>query len=145
MVCQRVTLTMRPVLEKLGPTIDKAVYKFAGPDAPPTVYDRARILAAGAVKSYQEQGGSLSAHVYTNLQALQRLAPQIVDPLPMSEKLRRDRAQVYSQIENLHNEYGREPSDEEVASVTGLPLKRVIKVRGLMRAGVPLSSFFLVS
>lgn len=69
------------------------------------------------------------------------MAPKIMDPMPLPEKLRRDRAQVFTTMEQLRNEYGREPSDEEVMDITGIPLKRMLKVKQAMHAKIPLSVY----
>lgn len=134
--------TLRGVTTSLQPVIDKAVKTFAGDNAPPTVWDRARLLAADAVEKYDPtKSSNLKGHVYSQLQALNRLAPQITDPMPIPERMRRDRAEIYSAVEQLRNDMGREPTDEEVQEITGIPLKRVLKVKSVQHANIPLSVF----
>jgi DNA-directed RNA polymerase specialized sigma subunit len=100
------------------------------------------LLAAKAVKGYQpDRGASLDTHVFRQLQALQRIAPQIHDPMPLPERLRRDRGEVSGAIEKVQNDLGRDASDEEVAQLTNLPRKRITKVRQMMQSRLPLSSF----
>ncbi len=97
-------------------------------------------MAAQAVKGYDPQfGASLQTHVYRQLQSLQRLAPNMQEPLAIPEKLRRDRGGVLRAIEELTNTLDREPSDEEISEHAGLPMKRVLRVRKNLRAGVPMS------
>lgn len=131
---------LHQVVHNLTPTIQKAVRAWS-PVQSPVVHDRAKLLAAQAVKSYQaNRGASLDTHVFGQLRALQRLAPQIHDPLPMPERLRRDRAEVASAVEKVQNDLGREASDEEIAELTKLPRRRITKVRQMMQARIPLSA-----
>lgn len=127
------------IVQHLQPTIDQALKVYAKTDSP-VVRSRARVMAARAVKSFDPTfGASLQTHVMRQLQALQRVAPTMQEPMAMPERLRRDRGAVLRAIDETANELGREASDEEVAERTQLPVKRVVKVRQLMRAGVPLS------
>ncbi len=129
------------MVTNLAPTISKAVKSFS-PIQSPTIHDRAKLMAAKAVKGYQpDRGASLDTHVFRQLQALQRVAPQIHDPMPLPERLRRDRAEVAGAIEKVQNDLGRDASDEEVSQLTKLPRKRITKVRQMMQSRLPLSSF----
>mgnify|MGYP001571225807 CR=1 FL=1 len=130
---------LRAVVGDLGQTIDRALKTYA-PGGNPIVQQRARLLAAKAVKSYDPTAGAnLQTHVYRQLQELQRTAPQIQEPMVMPERLRRDRGAVLRAIDETQNDLGREASDEEISEATGLPVKRIVKVRSQMRAGMPTS------
>ena len=127
------------VVRGLQTTIDRAVKHYTQSENP-IIRSKARVLAGRAVQGFDPSfGASLQTHVYRQLQALQRLAPNMQDPLPMPENLRRDRGGVLRAIEELTNTLDREPSDEEVSEHAGLPIKRVLRVRGNLRAGVPAS------
>ncbi len=130
---------LHPLIKSLQPTIDHALNAYA-PDASPIVKDRARLLAVKAVKGYSPtHGANLQTHVYRQLQELQRIGPKLNDPLPMPERLRRERGMLLKTIDSARNELGREPSDEEVSERIGLPPAKITKIRGLMRSGVPSS------
>ncbi len=130
---------MRDIVGHLGSTIDKAVRAYV-PKPSPVIYDRAKLIAAKAVRSFQPgRGANIHTHVYRQLQALQQMAPRMQDPLPMPERLRRDRGEVVKSIEQVTNDLGREPSDEEISQLSNLPVRRVTKVRRMMRTGMPLS------
>ncbi len=132
---------MGAVVNGLQSTIDRAVRNYTRSESP-IVRSKARVLAARAVKGYDPSfGASLPTHVYRQLQALQRLAPNLQEPLAIPEKLRRDRGGVLRAIEELTNTLDREPSDEEVSEHAGLSVKRVLRVRSSLRAGVPASRF----
>jgi len=131
---------LRPLMATLAPTIKKAVDKYA-PGASPIVHDRAKLMAVKAIKSYQpSRSVPLHAHVYHQLQAIQREAPKIQDPMPMPERLRRERGVLLNAINQAKDELGREPSDEEVSERTGLAPKKITKIRSLARAGLSSSA-----
>jgi DNA-directed RNA polymerase specialized sigma subunit len=131
---------LRALTAQLTPVITKAVSAFA-PEAPPTLIDRARLMAADAINGYDKQKGSLEAHVYSQLQTLRRVAPKVVDPMPISEHKRRERAELYGAIQQATDELGRDPSDEELAERTGRSLKQIRRARRLLRFGVSQSAF----
>lgn len=128
---------LRSVVDTLDPVIKGAASQYGDR---PVVYQRARLLAAKAVKTYDPSKGPLRPYVSTSLQELRRVVPQLTDPLPKAERLRRDSAKVWSQIEQAKNDLGREASDEEIATLIGMPVKRVAKVRNQMRGTVAMSA-----
>lgn len=136
------TQALSSVVKSLDPVISSAVKTYGGPKAPPTLRSRAKILAARAVKSYDPgRGANLKTHVYNQLRALQRIAPEVVDPLPPPERFRRQQAEISTALSDLEDSLGREPTDEEVSEHTGIPLSRTSKVRARMRARIPMTSF----
>jgi hypothetical protein len=133
---------LRGVLTTLQPVIDQAVAQYAGQHASPTVSQRARLLAAKAVQGWQPTGGAnLKTHVFRQLQAIQRLAPSVSDPFAPSERFRQHQNEIHNATNIAQTQLGREPTDEELATATGLPLKRVIRVRTRMRARLPASAY----
>jgi DNA-directed RNA polymerase specialized sigma subunit len=131
---------LKPLMKTLEPTITKAVKQYA-PGASPIVHDRARLLAVKAIKGYQpSRNVPLHAHVYRQLQEIQRIAPKIQEPMAMPERLRRERGVLLGAINAAKDELGREPSDEEISERTGLPPAKVTKVRSLARASLPASA-----
>ncbi len=132
---------LRKVVDTLQPTVDQALKSYAGGSEVPTVRSRARQLAAKAVRSFDPKHGvKLQTHLMRQLQALQRIAPATVEPLALPEKFRRDQGVVRSAMSSLSDDLGREATDEELADATMLPLKRVLRVRGKMRARIPFSA-----
>jgi DNA-directed RNA polymerase specialized sigma subunit len=97
-------------------------------------------MTADAIKSYDpKRGANLQTHVFRQLQTLQRVAPDIDEPMSVPAGLRRDRGVVGRAIQEVQDNLGREASDEEVGEIAKLPVKRVTKVRQLLHAGLPLS------
>lgn len=133
---------MSNVITNLQPTIDYAVAAYAGKNASPLVKSRARLLAAQAVKSYNPKAGTkLKTFVQQHLQAIQRLAPHINDPLSPSDRFRRDQQQITQGTNQLYENLGREPSDDELSDHTGLSIKRLRKVRSRMRGRLPFTVY----
>lgn len=134
--------TLRTVVEKLDPVIQSVTKQYGGRNPSPTLYHRARLIAADAVRSYDpKKGSSLKTHIANQLRRLQRMAPQITDPLSPPERFNAQQIEIKSATDELTDILGREPTDEEIADTTDIPLKRVIKVRTRMRARLPSSVY----
>lgn len=130
------------VVDKLAPTINKAVRVYAPNVKSDIVNQRARILAAEAVKSYNpKMGANLQTHVIRQLQRLQQLAPKIVDPLPMPERFRREQMLVYQHSKDLEDILGREPTKEELMHAVKLPKARLNKILRLAHARIASSVY----
>jgi DNA-directed RNA polymerase specialized sigma subunit len=133
---------MRTVITEMNPVIESAVKQYGGTRPSPTVYHRARILAADAVRSYNpKKGANLKTHIFNQLRRLQRMTPEIVDPLSPPERFRRQQMEIQNASTELEDILNREPTDEEISDLTDIPLNRVIKVRSRMRARIPLSAY----
>ena len=131
---------LRSVVQQLEPTISHLTRQYVGMRPSPVVQQRARLLAARAIESYNPAAGAnLTTHVSNHLKGLQRMAADITDPMPPPERFRRDQAAIVRASDELEDELGREVTDEEVAERTGMPIKRVLRVRGRMRGRVPMS------
>lgn len=132
---------MQKLVEHYRPTIEGAVKTFASRSGP-VVAQRARLLAARAIKSFDpKKGASLKTHLRNHLQALQRMAPGIQDPLAPPERFRAQQMEIAHATDLMSDQLGREPTDEELAEVLKFPLKRVIKVRNRMRSRLPTSAY----
>ena len=124
---------LHAVVQRLDPVIDRAMQAYG--QQGPVVKGRAQLLAARAVQNFDpSRGADLSTHVHRQLQELQRTGEQISSPMPLPERLRRQRAETARHIEELRNQLGRDVTDEEVAEKMHVPVARVAKTRGLMNA-----------
>lgn len=127
---------LRAVVDSLDSTINRALSAYTKVQTP-VLRQRARLMAADAVRGYDPNAGAkLSTHVHRQLQRLQREAPNITDPLPMPERMRRDSGIIINAISSAADAIGSEVSDEQVSELTGIPVARVNKVRNLMRRGI---------
>jgi len=69
------------------------------------------------------------------------MAPDINDPLAPPERFRRQQAEIAKAEELLRDDLGREATDEELADITRLPIRRIAKVRARMRPRISSSRF----
>lgn len=130
------------VVTLLDPTIKQAI-SHLGPDSQsPIVLGRARLTAAKAIKSYDPtKGAHLKTYITGDLQRMQRAVHQVSDPLPTPERTRRLQAEIAQAANIWAADNGSEPTDEELADATKLPLKQITKVRTRMRSRMPMSTY----
>lgn len=57
----------------------------------------------------------------------------------MPERQRQELNALHRATDSFTEQFGREPSDEELASVMGMPQRRVVKLRSGIRARIPMS------
>lgn len=121
---------LKRIVDHFKPVIESAVTNYAGQKAPDTVRARAKLLAANAIKSYSPaKGANLKTFIRQHLQAVQRLAPRITDPLAPPDAFRRDLKAFQSAEAHLREELDRDPTDEELVDRSGLSLNRLNRVR----------------
>jgi DNA-directed RNA polymerase specialized sigma subunit len=123
------------LMSALDPIISTGLKSFAGGDN--TLKTRARILADGAIQSYDPtKGASLKSHVYNNLKRLQRYKSERGRVIHIPENVRYD-AQV---IENFKKEYmdqyGDDPTDDTIADRLAMSRRRVEKARNIGEASL---------
>lgn len=130
---------MTRLLDSLAPTINSEITRFEGPR--PLLRSRARVLAIKAIKSYNPMSGAkLKSWVVTNLQPLSRYGQRQRD-VRIPEVALRQAAAVNRVTQDLKDEFGRDPTDEEIADELGMSPKRVARVREMAVASVPTGRF----
>jgi len=133
---------LRALVTSVQPTIDKAIASYVGTNVPPTLKDHARLMAIDAIERYSPQPGkSLKGFVMSTLQGLKREAAKVTQPFVAPPDMRQDNAKLYGATQQLANDLGREPTDEEVQHSTGFSIKRITKMRKRMHAQIPLSGW----
>lgn len=122
--------TLTPLLQQLDPVIDKALgaYGYAG-DA--NMKTTARLLAAKALPKFDPDKASLNTFVFGELRRLQRVGPQQEFAIPVPERVMLERSAVDRATDELREELGRQPTDNELLDRTGLSLKRLRTIRGV--------------
>jgi DNA-directed RNA polymerase specialized sigma subunit len=99
-------------------------------------------MAVDAIQRYKPQGGGtggIHAYVMTTLRGLQRSAAKITQPMAPAPDARQQNAKFFAKIQELTDDLGREPSDEELQDALNIPMKQVLKLRRRVRAQLPLS------
>jgi len=120
------------LLKQLNPTIQKAITTHVGPTASPTIKSRAKMLALDAAQSFQPSSGAkLPTHVFSQLQSLKRYAGQEGMVVGIPERMAIQRRRLDRVTSDFKNENGRDPSDDEISSLSGLNVKELSKLRRL--------------
>lgn len=114
-------------LKAIDPIVQKGLKMYA--DQNPLASSRARLVALDAARKYDPKRSRLQSHMLNQMQSLRRINRQQQEVLRVPERilLERNRLQEYEQ--ELADEYGREPSDAELADRLGVSLRRLAKIR----------------
>jgi DNA-directed RNA polymerase specialized sigma subunit len=129
---------LRGIVDKLAPILESSAVQ--GGAVNPVLYGRAKLLAAKAVKGYDPgKGAKIKTHVAAQLRSLQRDAPSITEPFAPGQRYRRELADLHRTTLEFTDKFGRDPSDEELAEVTQIPLRKIIRLRSSARARIPMS------
>jgi len=116
------------ILKRLDPVIDKAVKTFAG-RTDPLLKSKARRITLSSLKTYNPSRGRLQTHIYNQLRTMQRVAGQQTHIIKVPERVMLDRRTITRSQQELEDELGREPTDQELTQRTGFSLKRLSKIR----------------
>jgi DNA-directed RNA polymerase specialized sigma subunit len=117
------------ILKTLQPVIDTAVMSYAGQSASPTIKSRAKIMALKALDSYDPQRGNVRTHLLSQLQSLRRATAQAQNIINIPEQVSLDFSRLNESENELRDQLGRDPSDDELADSTGLSVRRIRKIR----------------
>lgn len=125
----------KTVLTYLQPTIDTAIYSYAGGER------RYRVPAANialrAMQTYDpSRGTDPKTHVHNALQRLQRISAQRSEIIHIPENVSKDFGLVQRGRADYEDRYGVEPSDQDLADFLSIPIKR-INVLEKYRSGIP--------
>ncbi len=115
-------------LKHLQPTIDSAIKTHVGTSSPLLV-SRARKMALDAARSYDPKRARLQTHLFNQLQSLKRANRQLSTVVKVPERVSIDRYHLDRYTKDLTDEFGREPTDTELADRTGFSPKRIAKIR----------------
>jgi DNA-directed RNA polymerase specialized sigma subunit len=117
------------VIKSLQPVIDTAVMSYAGQAASPTIKSRAKIMALKALDTYDPAKGNVRTHLLSQLQSLRRVSAQTQNIISIPEQVSLDFSRLNESENELRDQLGRDPSDDELADATGLSVRRIRKVR----------------
>jgi RNA polymerase primary sigma factor len=130
---------MAKLVNAFAPTINSEIMRFEGPK--PLLRSRARVLTINAIKTYNPAAGAkLQSWVVTNLQPLSRYGKRLRD-VYSPEVAARQAAAIDRRRKEFVDEYGRDPTDEELADEMGMTAKRVAEVRKMAVPSVAASQF----
>lgn len=130
------------VLKSLEPTIK---YTLAANSSlgDSLIETRAKILAAKAIKKYDgEFGTSLPTYVSRQLQKLTREVRELRNPIKIPERFAYEAAAIVKAEEDFIEKYDKEPTVEQLADATGMPIKQIAKVRSQFLKQVSEGNYF---
>lgn len=117
-------------MKQLDPVIDKAARSQVGEQGMnPLVKSRARVITLKALQGYDPQQGRLVSHLYNHMQGLKRYTAQTAAGIHVPERVALDRRAVDASHQELHDELGRDPTDDELADRSGFSTRRISHVR----------------
>jgi RNA polymerase primary sigma factor len=121
--------TSSALLQTLQPVIDTAVMSYAGQAASPTIRSRAKLMALKALDTYDPNRGNVRTHLLSQLQSLRRVSAQNQNIIAIPEQVGLDYTRLNESENELRDQLGRDPTDDEVADATGLSTRRIQKIR----------------
>ena len=117
------------MLKAVDPILNKAITAYVGkPD--PLIRSRARGLALQGIRSYDPKRSRLQTHLFNQLQGLRRISRQQSQLIKVPERINLDRNRLDEIQKSLEAEFGREPTDAELTTHSGLTPKRLATIRG---------------
>lgn len=113
------------LLKRMKPAMSSAINSYArGMESQLSV--KAAKLTLSALKAYNpEAGADVSTFVFHNLKRLNRLASKSSNIMPVPESVALDVARLQKAMAKFQDDHDRDPSDQELADMTGLSLKKV--------------------
>ena len=118
------------LLGTVQPIIDTAISSYAGANASPTLKNKARLMTLKALGSYDPQKGNVKTHLLSQLQSLRRAAAQEQNIIGIPEQVGLDFQRLSAAENELRDSLSRDPTDDELADMTGLSTRRIKKIRG---------------
>lgn len=121
--------TNTQILSAVQPVIDSAVSSYAGANTSQTMKSRARLMALKALGSYDPQRGNVRTHLLSQLQSLRRAAAKEQNIISLPEQVGLDFQHITNAENELRDQYGRDPTDDELSDFTNLSKRRIQKIR----------------
>lgn len=116
------------ILSAVGPIIQKGVSMYGGGPSP-LIRSRARRLALQGLGNYDRGRSRLQSHLLNQMQGLRRISRQQHDIIKAPERVLLDSHKLHQYEQELRDNLGRDPSDDELANKAGISLKRIKYVR----------------
>lgn len=119
------------MLKALNPIIDNAVKTYGGSDRNPVIRSKAKKIVIDALPNYDPANTKLKTYVFNHLQGLKRFSMQQGQIISIPEQVQLDYVNLKKKEDELREDLGRDPSDNELADATFLSPKRIAYVRNL--------------
>lgn len=86
-------------------------------------------MALKALDSYDANKGNVRTHLLSQLQSLRRISAQSQNIISIPEQVGLDFGHMTESENQLRDELGRDPTDDELADATNLSRRRIQKIR----------------
>ena len=125
---------MANVLSALDPVLVSEVQRYSGPKD--ILHSKAKTLAIKAVHTYDPvKGTGLRTWLTTQLQPLTRYS-QHIKSVYVPEAVTRQAAELHTITEQMHDNLGRMPTDDELADESGLSRAKIQKLQARVRPAI---------
>lgn len=121
--------TNTKVLAAVQPVIDSALTSYGGSAHSPTLKSKAKLMALKALGTYDPNRGNVRTHLLSQLQSLRRAAAKEQNIISLPEQVGLDFQNITAAENELRDQYGRDPTDDELADYTNLSKRRINKIR----------------
>lgn len=121
--------TNTKMLSAVQPVIDSALVSYGGSAHSPTLKSKARLMALKALGTYDPNRGNVRTHLLSQLQSLRRAAAKEQNIITLPEQVGLDFQNITHAENELRDQYGRDPTDDELADYTNLSKRRINKIR----------------
>ena len=116
------------MLQAIDPIVQKGASMYGGGQSPLT-RSRARKLALQSLSNYDRNRSRLQSHLLNQMQGLRRTSHQQHTVIHVPERVMLDSHKLHRYTQELQDELGREPTDDELSNKVGVSLKRIKYVR----------------
>ena len=117
------------MLSTVQPVIDTALMSYAGKNTSPTLKSRARLMALKALDTYDPQKGNVRTHLLSQMQSLRRMTAKEQNIISLPEQVGLDYQRLNESENELRDQLGRDPTDNELSDHTLLSSRRIRKIR----------------
>jgi RNA polymerase primary sigma factor len=114
-------------LKAIDPVIQRGVKMYGGDS--PLAASRGKLIALEAAQKYDPTRSKLQTHIIGHMQGLRRINRQQSQVIAVPEQLLQDRARLDQYTQELADEMGRDPTDDELSDRLGFSQKRLQKIR----------------
>lgn len=121
--------TNTKILAAVQPVIDSALTSYAGQEHSPTLRSKAKLMALKALNTYEPNRGNVRTHLLSQLQSLRRASAKEQNIISIPEQVGLDFQKLTAAENELRDQYGRDPTDDELADYTNLSRRRLQKIR----------------
>jgi DNA-directed RNA polymerase specialized sigma subunit len=117
-------------LKAIDPVVQEGLNVYGGRNNNPMMRSRARRIALEAASKYDPAKAGLKTHLMAHFQGLRRYGAQQSQVIKVPEAVALDQQHLTESETELRDQFGRDPSDLELADHTGLSRKRIAHIRG---------------